>query len=347
MMERILLGVLYLSGWSIFSTCRLHQYHFVAEPMNWTEAQTYCRETYTDLATIENTEDMNQLINTVSSAGYDSQVWIGLYRVIDWKWSDGYRGSGAEYRDWRSDEPSLGTNELCVMVYDSHNRWLDYPCSYKQRFVCYTGKYTAKHYFFSNNDYIEVQHFKSKIHFFPNNLSAGTQLDPQFVFVNQPMNWSNAQRYCRENFIDLATVRNDIKNQEVKNWARDHDWTWIGLYRDPDINWSDGSAYSFNSWSASVSGSLMKTMCGVQESNQWTFKSCGERFPFVCYSIPPVPVKRQVVKLRMKVQDSSVDLHDPAVKANILKKEGRGASSDSQLPPQGLEAAKEGETTAP
>ena len=33
-----------------------------------------------------------------------------------------------------------------------------------------------------------------------------------------------------------------------------------------------------------------------------------------------VPVKRWVVKLRMKVQDSSVDLNDPAVKANILKK---------------------------
>ncbi|XP_042257519.1 uncharacterized protein LOC121889545 isoform X2 [Thunnus maccoyii] len=198
MMERILLGVLYLSGWSIFSTCRLHQYHFVAEPMNWTEAQTYCRETYTDLVTIENTEDMNQLINTVSSAGYNSQVWIGLYRVIDWKWSDGYRGSGDEYRNWRSNEPDLGADELCVV-------------------------------------------------------SRGTQLDPQFVFVNQPMNWSNAQRYCRENFTDLATVRNNTENQEVMN-------------------------------------------------------------------LVPVPVKRWVVKLRMKAQDSSVDLNDPAVKANILKK---------------------------
>ena len=32
------------------------------------------------------------------------------------------------------------------------------------------------------------------------------------------------------------------------------------------------------------------------------------------------PVKRRVVKLRMKLQDSSVDLNDPAVKADILKK---------------------------
>eukprot|EP00064_Thunnus_orientalis_P007685 superscaffoldBa00000868_g7707 len=187
--------------------------------MTWTEAQTYCRETYTDLATIENTEDMNQLINTVSSAGYNSQVWIGLYRVIDWKWSDGYRGSGAEYRNWDSNEPDLGTNEFCVMAFQNPYEWVDYYCSYEKPFVCYNG----------------------------------TQLDPKFIFVNQPMNWSNAQRYCRENFIDLATVRNNTENQEVKN-------------------------------------------------------------------LVPVPVKRQVVKLRMKVQDSSVDLNDPAVKAVILKK---------------------------
>ncbi|XP_067436955.1 macrophage mannose receptor 1-like [Thunnus thynnus] len=287
-MERILLGVLYLSGWSIFSTCRLHQYHFVAQRMNWTEAQTYCRETYTDLVTIENTEDMNQLINTVPSAGYNSQVWIGLYRVVDWKWSDGYRGSGAEYRDWGSQDPDFRTNELCVTTGNFLPSWYDDHCTDTRYFVCYTG----------------------------------TQLDPQFVDVKKRKNWFDAQRYCRENFIDLATVRNDAENQEVENLVRSGDWAWIGLYRDPDIySWSDGSAYSFTNWSGSVSGSLrsVKMMCGVQESNQWTFKSCGERFPFVCYSIP-VPVKRWVVKLRMKVQDSSVDLNDPAVKANILKK---------------------------
>ena len=102
------------------------------------------------------------------------------------------------------------------------------------------------------------------------------------------MSWSNAQRYCRENYIDLATVRNDAENQEVLNLV--DDWVWIGLYRDPDIyNWSDGSVYSFTKWDGSVSDPSLRQMnmlCGVQESNQWTFKSCEERFPFVCYSIP-------------------------------------------------------------
>ncbi|XP_042257516.1 L-selectin-like [Thunnus maccoyii] len=258
MMERILLGVLYLSGWSIFSTCRLHQYHFVAQRMKWTEAQTYCRETYTDLVTIENTEDMNQLINTVSSA---SQVWIGLYSNIDWKWSDGYRGSGAEYKNWENlddNEPDFyGGKQFCVNIGNS-GRWWDDGCAIEYPFICYNG----------------------------------TQLDPEFVVVNQSMTWSNAQRYCRENFIDLATVRNNTENQQIHNLVLTKDWTWIGLYRDPDsflYNWSDGSPYSLTTWGDkhSVSGSLRSMMCGVQESNQWTFKSCEERFPFVCYSIPP------------------------------------------------------------
>ncbi len=93
------------SGWHIFSTCLLHQYHYVADRMNWTEAQTYCREKYTDLATIENTEEMNQLINTVSSSGYNSAVWIGPYSKINWRWSDGYNRSGAEYWDWKIGHP--------------------------------------------------------------------------------------------------------------------------------------------------------------------------------------------------------------------------------------------------
>ena len=129
----------FLTGWPIFSTCLLHQYHFVAEPMNWTEAQTYCREKHTDLATIENIEDVKQLNNTVSS-GYNSDVWIGLYSNIDWKWSDGYTGSGAEYRDWSDNDPDFYVgNELCVMIVQNTG-WVDYMCDLEHPFFCYNGK---------------------------------------------------------------------------------------------------------------------------------------------------------------------------------------------------------------
>uniref|UniRef100_A0A3Q3EM47 C-type lectin domain-containing protein n=1 Tax=Labrus bergylta TaxID=56723 RepID=A0A3Q3EM47_9LABR len=77
-----------LTGWNI-SSCLPSQYHYVAEPMTWTEAQTYCRETYTDLATVENIEEMKQLLSTVPSLLDEHFVWIGLYSKIEWKWTSG------------------------------------------------------------------------------------------------------------------------------------------------------------------------------------------------------------------------------------------------------------------
>ncbi|KAM9335562.1 snaclec echicetin subunit beta-like [Symphorus nematophorus] len=135
------------------------------------------------------------------------------------------------------------------------------------------------------------------------------------------MNWSSAQRYCRENFRDLATVTNATQNQEIQNMFSAGRWPWIGLFRDPHVNWSDGSGSSFRHWSTDyISDGMISVMCGVsalQSSGQWMLRSCDTKLPFVCYSVPPPPVKRQVVKVRI---DSSVDLNDPAVQADILKK---------------------------
>ncbi|XP_034471063.1 lymphocyte antigen 75-like [Hippoglossus hippoglossus] len=267
-----------------FSTCLLHQYHFVSDAMNWTEAQSYCRETYTDLATIENTEEMKKLNDTVSAAGYSSKVWIGLYSHIDWKWSDGFNESGAEYRRWESPDPNYNeANELCVVQTNS-GTWQDYYCHEQSPFVCYRG----------------------------------TLEDSDFVLVNTAKNWSEAQRHCREHYTDLATVRNNADRTKIGNLITPR--AWIGLYRDPQIYWSDGSNYSFSSWYQGHNplGS-MKVVCGVadlEKGGKWRLFSCEERKPFVCYSVPTV---KTLVKVRVELQDSSVDLNDHAVKEQILK----------------------------
>ncbi|XP_034471069.1 lymphocyte antigen 75-like [Hippoglossus hippoglossus] len=286
-MEGIFIGVLCLSGCLTFSTCLLHQYHFVSDEMNWTEAQSYCRETYTDLATIENTEEMKKLKDTVSAAGHSSKVWIGLYSHIDWKWSDGFNQSGAEYRNWESPDPNnFKANELCV-VQTMNGKWFDFECHEQHPFVCYRG----------------------------------TLEDSDFVLVNTSKNWTEAQRHCRENYTDLVTVRNDADNKKIHKLITPLKMASIGLYRDPQIYWSDGSNYSFSSWYQGVNplGS-MKVVCGVadlEKGGKWRLRSCEERKPFVCYSI--TSSVKTLVKVRVELQDSSVDLNDPAVKEQILK----------------------------
>ena len=111
----------------------------MSDVKTWTEAQSYCREWYTDLATIGNTEEMKKLKDTVSAAGHSSDVWIGLYSHIDWKWSDGFNQSGAEYRKWHPGDPTNDkANQLCV-VQTKYATWYDIQCDSQLPFVCYRG----------------------------------------------------------------------------------------------------------------------------------------------------------------------------------------------------------------
>ncbi|KAM3591052.1 uncharacterized protein V6R79_021472 [Siganus canaliculatus] len=277
-----------VKGWTI-SSCILHQYHFVPEQMNWTEAQTHCRQKYTDLATIDNSEEMKLLNDTVLSSGLNSDVWIGLYTHIDWKWSDGYNGSGAEYRRWYSGRPGNYDGELCILMgafkQEDRDTYWDDGCAEAWAFTCDNGT--------------------------------------DFIFVKEPKTWSDAQSYCRENYKDLATVRSDEDSKRIPTiWLNGPygSWYWIGLFREKNHLWSDGSKSSFTYWGGSFppagERNVLCAAADLQNSGKWKFLSCDTTLPSVCHSL----VHRQVVKLRMKPGDSSVDLNDPAVKAAVLKK---------------------------
>ena len=102
--------------------------------MTWSHAQSYCRENYTDLASVRNMTE-NNLIQ--SSTGKYS-VLIGLYRE-PWKWTD---GSNSSFRLWGSNEPNnYYGNESCVAAdFNNAGRWGDWPCDIKLAFICYSGE---------------------------------------------------------------------------------------------------------------------------------------------------------------------------------------------------------------
>ncbi|KAK2862997.1 hypothetical protein Q5P01_002530 [Channa striata] len=83
------LFVFILMGQCSFITCQLYDYHFIKENKTWDEAQTYCREKYTDLATVSNMTDMKRLIVSTQS---QAEAWIGLHSYPGkenrtWYWS--------------------------------------------------------------------------------------------------------------------------------------------------------------------------------------------------------------------------------------------------------------------
>ncbi|KAI4896350.1 hypothetical protein NFI96_021815 [Prochilodus magdalenae] len=256
--EHVLFG--FLTAMCGVSAYVPHRYIFVNESKTWFEAQSYCRETYTDLVTINTTEEMKNL-NALLKDKVTSLFWIGLIRgsTGKWLWSLANGSSYSElasYRNWRSGEPNnLGQNEYCVGMFIKDGTWFDVSCFYPYWFVCYDdNKANAERY----------------------------------IFIYEWKNMSDAQSYCREHHTDLASVRNQTESQLILNLASrvsNADRFWIGLVND-SWTWSDQSNSTFRNWKSGSDIYSLGEKCAavsLAEKGQWSSQKCTNRLPFVCY----------------------------------------------------------------
>lgn len=100
--------------------------------MTWADAQSFCRQNYTDLATVRNVNEQ-QIINGKIGV---SLTWIGLFRE-HWKWVD---QTDVTTFPWLPGEPNnLGIYENCGEMYNYQA--VDNLCSFTFPFICYRGYY--------------------------------------------------------------------------------------------------------------------------------------------------------------------------------------------------------------
>ncbi|XP_056091686.1 macrophage mannose receptor 1-like [Rhinichthys klamathensis goyatoka] len=255
-------------------------YYFVSEAKSFSEAKLYCKETYTDLATVTNTDDLRTL--QTERVPYEG-AWIGLRETKAplWHWALAdprfYRDTETQYRNWAALEPDSGLNQDCVIM-------------------TYRGE-------FENTNCLDIFHFICY---------DAADIEQQYVYISLLFTWRGAQSYCRQFHTDLASVRNPDENLQIKWLIPKLGFAYIGLFQD-SFSWTDRSESAFRNWDL-FQPDLFGECVAIQEDKYWKTELCGKLKPFFCYR-SEVVMKRQILRLEVK---SALNVNDPDMKTAIL-----------------------------
>lgn len=131
---------------NVFSRFFLHaddsddRYVLVTEQKSWFEAQSYCRQHHTDLASVRSAAENQELRSRMQANRTVPEAWIGLRRE-SWKWSD---GSSSLFRQWSGYQPDNENNsQACVTM--QKGKWDDWSCDAEFNVLCQSKPNTLIH----------------------------------------------------------------------------------------------------------------------------------------------------------------------------------------------------------
>ncbi|XP_077083285.1 C-type mannose receptor 2-like isoform X2 [Siphateles boraxobius] len=248
-MDQTLYFILLLTALCSVSECVQRQYHFINVRKNWTEAQRHCRENYTDLATVDNMTDMNELKKSVNDGGVQ-YIWIGLQKK--WQWSS---GEPALYLNWGFAQPD-GKDE-CAMI--RNGEWGDWSCSKSLTFICNSSNNTwapGEPNNAGGNENCTVIEPKALGHWL--DITCNFQLpfvchEDKLILITENLTWTEAMRYCRQNYTDLVSVHSVEMQNEVMNVVKraSTEAVWLGLRHSCTVGfwfWVSGETVCYQNW---------------------------------------------------------------------------------------------------
>ncbi|XP_039626096.1 macrophage mannose receptor 1-like [Polypterus senegalus] len=186
---------------------------------------------------------------------------------------------------WSNGEPLAYTNwkrEFFCAVLQSDGSWNDKVCGEENPFMCF---------------------------------KETSNISERFSWINLKMTWNKAQQYCRVNYKDLVSIRNESENMEIMKKAKSSPF-WIGLFNDP-WKWSDGGQLIFKKWSNQEPNnwSLNEECMEIWPNGTWNDADCSLQKPFICSQ--SLVDKRIKMRVRIDVQ-SGLNPEDPKISDAIL-----------------------------
>ncbi|MBN3309575.1 MRC1 protein, partial [Amia calva] len=172
------------------------KYYYVATPLSWTNAQSYCRQKYTDLSTVDNQTDQYQLLTLIQKS-----AWIGMYHdQPNWQWSS---REDVTFYNWKK-------NWFCAK-FNAEGTWEDDVCHQTYFFMCYTNNVTQRYTLITQNenwatarDYCREHHTDLVTIRSPRENEAVKERGQGSIFwiglFNEPWKWSNGRESLFRNW---------------------------------------------------------------------------------------------------------------------------------------------------
>uniref|UniRef100_A0A914CPH3 C-type lectin domain-containing protein n=1 Tax=Acrobeloides nanus TaxID=290746 RepID=A0A914CPH3_9BILA len=119
-------------------------YNTYPTPVNFTNGQAACMNTYSTLVTINSAFENSDLRNYISSSNYSNcdRFYIGLYKGEDWlSWQWQLRGKNVPYvnptyRNWKNGYPINSPTFNCVVLNKADGTWTNQPCYNTDCYIC-------------------------------------------------------------------------------------------------------------------------------------------------------------------------------------------------------------------